>query len=306
MKLKFFIATMLVASILSCSHNVNKIEKIKILSFNIWDPNDVSFWEKHSGCYPVDKVVKYITEDNCDVLLLQEVSLENNTRNQSYLKIKSALKEKGYHYSNFYKPNYSTGSGQIGYYPGMQNSGYPLALFSKFPIQETYAVQKKNDKVMHKGILGVKIKVEDKELFLFNTHLGIGEPHQSEAVSKVVTPYINEVTENSAVIIAGDWNSPPEYEYPNFTTTIGKYTYSSNTTKSLIDAGFKEVYQEIKGRKNSPNSLTYPCSDSCLSRLDRFYIRNIQPKKMSLKVKPNLWEDIKLSDHRGVVFECEL
>lgn len=281
---------------------VNENQSLKVLSFNIWDPGDEKFWQDRGGAYPCEKLLKYITEDNCDILLLQEVTLENNGP-QSYSKLQALLEKYGYIYSSFYRPDYSTGMGRVGYVEGMKSSGYPLAIFSKIPILETFAIQKFNNKKMHKGVLGVKLRFNKQNLFVFNTHLGIGEPHQSEAVSKVLTPFVNQLIEDTPALIAGDWNSPPEFEYPDFTETIGKYTYSSNTTKSLIESGFVDSYTLAKNVKGSEKDVTYPSKHKCLTRIDRFYIKNLNPISVDYKVKKNLWDYLKLSDHKGVVVE---
>ncbi|SHI54538.1 hypothetical protein SAMN04487911_10341 [Arenibacter nanhaiticus] len=43
-------------------------ENLGVFTFNIWDPADIPFWDKHTNGYPVDKLVNYVSEDNADVL----------------------------------------------------------------------------------------------------------------------------------------------------------------------------------------------------------------------------------------------
>lgn len=289
---------------MSC-FSCNSQEKLSILSFNIWDPNDVSFWEKYGG-YPIDSIINYISEDNADILLLQEVSLENNTKEQSYYKIKEQLKKKGYLYSAFYRPNYSTGKGDIGYYKGMQNSGYPMAILSKFPILETFANQSNKDIKMGKGILGIKILFNGEPLYIFNTHFGIGQKTTDAEMEKVAIPFINKVAGSSPVIFGGDFNSPSAIDFPNSEKTIGKYHYSSKTDQYLLDEKFIDVYLLAIKERNTKKDATYFSNNDYLKRIDRIYSRNTKLVPVKAFVKPNPWEYIKLKDHKGVFVEFNL
>lgn len=110
------------------------------------------------------------------------------------------------------------------------NSG--LAIFSKYPIEEKmfhqYTKEKGVENFAKKGILGLKLKLDDDDLFVFTTHLqtGLGaEPcickcfdnnklssddlkkiQVQEAVNK-----IKEFTKNDnspSIIFTGDFNTP--------------------------------------------------------------------------------------------------
>lgn len=277
-------------------------EKLSVLSFNIWDPNDVSFWEKYQG-YPVDRIIKYISEDNADILLLQEVSLENNIKEQSYYKIKEHLKKKGYLYSAFYVPNYSLGKGDIGYYKGMQNSGYPLAILSKYPILETFANQSNKKAIMNKGILGVKILFNNEPLFIFNTHFGIGQKTTDIEMEKVAIPFINKVAGNNSVIFGGDFNCPSAIDTPNKSQTIGKYHYSTTTDQFLLNDNFTDAYSNAIKERNIIRDATCPAQNNIIKRVDRIYSRNTKLVPTKAFVKSNPWEYVNLKDHRAVFIE---
>lgn len=273
-------------------------EKLRVLTYNIWDPADIPFWEKHANGYPVDKLVNYVAEDNADVLLLQEVSLENPPHHQTYGIIKKHLSSKGYIYSAFYKPN-----GTTGYALNSFNSGYPLAVFSKFPIEETFATQETKEKKMSKGVLGIKIRIKAKSLYIFNTHLSIGNHTTDDEINKVALPFINKVTGNDMVIFAGDFNSPPAAEYPNSSKKIGDYTYSSLTTQFLLDAHFNDAWAILPKGNNKGNGVTCPAQDDYIKRVDQVYYRGKGLKPTSAFAKHNLWESINLEDHNGVVVD---
>jgi endonuclease/exonuclease/phosphatase family metal-dependent hydrolase len=278
--------------------------QIRVLSYNIWDPADVPFWEKYTGGYPVEKVLGYITEDHADILLLQEVSLEAGDRTQSYERISASLNQKGYLYSAFYMPGGSNKMGRIGYVKGTPNSGYPLAIFSKYPIMETYAIQEAEGKKMPKGVLGVKLKIDDKMVYVFTTHLGIGEQTTNDEVSKVALPFVKAVTTyDDKVIFGGDWNSPPAADYPNTSKKIGDYTYSSQTTQYLLESGFEDSWMKIG---NNKDGATCPGQDDYIKRVDQVYYKGDRIKVVGGFVKHNLWDFIKLQDHKGVVIDFEL
>lgn len=271
-------------------------ENLRVLTFNIWDPADIPFWEKHANGYPVDQLIHYLTEDNADILLLQEVSLEKPPHQQSYQSIKKQLSSKGYLYSAFYKPN-----GTTGYAPNSDNSGYPLAVFSRFPIEETFATQVTKEKKMSKGVLGIKIRVKAKSLYIFNTHLSIGNESTDDEISKVALPFINKVTRDDMVIFAGDFNSPPASEYPNSSKRIGDYTYSSQTTQLLLDAHFNDAWAILPKGNKKGNGISCPGQDDYIKRVDQIYFRGKGLKPTLAFAKHNLWDTINLVDHNGVV-----
>ncbi|MCT4586903.1 MAG: endonuclease/exonuclease/phosphatase family protein [Carboxylicivirga sp.] len=302
-KLKYILAILLLAGSALC-YNV-KGQNLRVLTFNIWDPGDYSWWEKR-GSYPVDAVVDYLTEDNADVLILQEVTLESGQEEQVYARIKRQLEEKGYQYTAFYRPDYSKGVGRVGYISGMSGSGYPLVILSKLPIQETYAVQTMDGKTMSKGVLGVKVLFNNESLYVFNTHLSIGSPFTDEEVSKVALPFVNSVVADSPVIFAGDWNSPSAFDFPDSAKTIGQYHYSSKTTQPLLDSGFVDVYPIAVQKRDIQKDATCPGQDDYIKRVDRIYSRNTNLRPVKAWVKENPWEYIDLVDHLGVVVEFEV
>jgi len=280
-------------------------QNLRVLTFNIWDPGDHPWWKKRGG-YPVEAVVDYLTEDNADILLLQEVTLESGLEEQVYARIKQQLEDKGYGYSAFYRPDYSKGIGTVGYIPGMRGSGYPLAILSKLPIQETYALQSMNGKTMSKGVLGVKIRFNNESLYVFNTHLSIGSPFTDEEVSKVALPFVNSIVGDSPVIFAGDWNSPSATDFPDSGKTIGQYYYSSKTDQPLLDGGFMDVYPIAVKDQDVFKDATYPGGDDFIKRIDRIYQRSTSFTPVKAWVKENPWEYMDLSDHLGVVVEFKI
>lgn len=274
-------------------------KELSVLTFNIWDPNDVPFWQPFDG-FPTAQIATYVSEDKADVLLLQEVSLENNTEQQAYARLKRILAKKGYLYSAFYRPNYSTGRGDIGYYQGMENSGYPLAILSKYPILETYARQTDQGVKMAKGVLGIKILYDDQPLYLFNTHFSIGVKETDLEMSKVAIPFINEVAGREATVFAGDFNCPSATDTPHQSKTIGKYTYSSSTDQFLLDDGFQDAYRLANPNINFKKDATCPGQDDIIKRVDRIYLRNTSLVPVQAFVKPNPWKKINKVDHCGV------
>lgn len=299
--MKHFIYTI---SILFCfSFTAVGQNKLRVLTYNIWDPSDISFWEKHNNGspYPTDNVIEYLTEDNADVLLLQEVTLEAPPHNQTYQALREKLIKKGYKYTAFYMPSKS-----VGYVPNSKNSGYPLAIFSKFPVEETFSIQKSNGKVMSKGVLGIRININNIPIYVFNTHLSIGDHDTDDEISKVALPYVNNVSQQFNVIFAGDFNSPPATDFPNTSHTIGNYNYSSKTTQFILDSQFQDAWFELSNTQKRGGDATYPETDAYISRIDHVYYRGDNLKPTFAFTKYNLWKDMNLSDHKGVVVDFVL
>lgn len=292
MKVKFIILILL----LSFTNTVFSQKNLRVLTYNIWDPADTPFWKKYTNGYAVVMLVNYVTENDADILLLQEVTLENPPYLQSYYNIKEELTLKGYLYSAFYKPN-----GTTGYVPNSTNSGYPLAIFSKFPIEETFSTQETKEKKMDKGVIGVKISVNKKTVYLFNTRLSIGNHATEDEINKVALPFINEIANNHMVIFAGDFNTPPAAEFPNSSKKIGDYTYSSQTTQFLLDSDFRDVWMALSPDRKKGTGVTCPGQDDYIKRVDQMYFRGKGFKPTSAFAKHNLWEFINLKDHNGVV-----
>jgi len=279
--------------------------KLSVLSFNIWDPGDIPFWKKY-GDYPVNAIVNYLSEDNADILLLQEVSLENGQKNQVYHQLKKQLEKKGYKYAAFYRPNYSTGKGDVGYYDGMQNSGYPLAILSKYPILETFANQTNSNVIMSKGVLGVKVLFNKSPLYIFNTHFSIGNISTDAEMEKVAIPFVNTIAGNNPVIFGGDWNCPSATDTPNSAQTIGKYHYTSTTDQFLLDDGFVDAYPIAVNERDLVKDATCSGQEDIIKRVDRIYLRNTNLIPVKAWVKENPWEYIKLNDHKGVFIEFKV
>lgn len=306
LKRYFVVVTVLLLGLLYYNSIASAQDHFRVLTYNIWDPGDVPFWQKHAGGYPVDKVVDYITQDNADVLLFQEVTLESNIKEQAFCLIRKKLLDKGYYYTAFYKPDGSRGEGRVGYIPGSTNSGYPLAVFSKFPIEETYATQSGNGKTMSKGVLGIKIRIAKSPVFIFTTHLGIGSPHTDDEISKVALPFVNSIAGNNMVIFGGDLNSPPASDFPNSSKKIGNYVYSSQTTQPLLDSNFKDVWYILKDKIGEAEFATCPGQDDYIKRVDQLYFRGAKLSVNGAFVKKNLWEYIHLKDHNAVVVDFQI
>jgi len=155
---------------------------MKILSWNIW-----------VDCH-FEELKCFLSESNVDIIGLQEVKDDDPERD-----VIGFLKKLGYEY--VFAKTEQIWNGKV-YRHGP-------AVFSKFPIvnSKTYLIDKEDERAFARA----DVKVDDRILHIFSTHL----IHTHQKPSKQQEAQVNELIKQlpkDNVIMMGDFNATPESE----------------------------------------------------------------------------------------------
>lgn len=181
---------------------------LKVMTYNIHSGKNLN--EK----YIFPKIIDFIKEFNPDILALQEIN-DN--------------KKRGYQITQLYKEI------KKNYYFGPQvkisDGYYGIATFSSFPIVQKQHTQLPSLKEK-RGIIQTTLKINNKDIDIFNTHLGLNSKERTTQFSMIQKCI--KGTENSFILM-GDFNTDkPElssslffdtslWNYQNSIPTIIKY-----------------------------------------------------------------------------------
>ncbi len=153
--------------------------ELKILSWNIW----------YDGNF--NEISKFLIEFNADIIGLQEVVLDDPTRD-----IVGFLKKLGYQYA-------------IAPVRTIKKDGRTMsnAIFSKYPIvdNKTYLLSE-ND---IRNALRVDVKIGEKILSVFCTHL-LHTHQQVSDIQELQIKNLIKVIKNKNTVVMGDFNSTTE------------------------------------------------------------------------------------------------
>lgn len=154
--------------------------QLKILSWNIWIHGHF------------DQIARFLKESNADIIGLQEVKDDDPDRD-----VITYLKSLGY--QHIFTPIPHGWAGKI-YKDGP-------AIFSKYEIQETktYILSNENKR----ATVSVDIKIGDKILHTFNTHL-VHTHQQPSDEQNEQTDNLIKFLPNEHTIVMGDFNATPE------------------------------------------------------------------------------------------------
>ena len=181
---------------------------LKVITYNIHSGKNLN------GKCTFPKIVDFIKEYNPDILALQEIN-DNKKRGYQITKLYKEIK-KNYHFGP-----------QVKIFDGY----YGIATFSAFPIIQKQHIQLPSLKEK-RGIIQTTLKINNKNIDIFNTHLGLNSKERTAQFS-IIQRYIKS-TENSFILM-GDFNTDkPElssslffdtslWNYQNSIPTIIKY-----------------------------------------------------------------------------------
>lgn len=233
---------------------------IKTLSYNVHKGR--SFFLRHRTWNALDNLVHAVEPD---IIFLQEFLIEPQAER---------LLEK---FADKLWPHYSFGQNAT-----TGDYHYGNAILSKFPFVETHSTDISNSRLERRGLLYGKVKIEDKNLFLFCSHLDLTYKGRQKQIHKIkqVTSTLTE--DGDRMILAGDFN-----DWDN--------RLHGEIEKSL---NCREVSAVLNGYLMATSPSIYP-----QFALDRVYFRNM--KALSNKVLSNRNLRI-LSDHLPVVSELEM
>lgn len=92
-----------------------------------------------------------------------------------------------------------------------------------------------------RGAIAQKFKLEDKFVWVVNTHLGLDEAERVQQVGEMITKY-QTFAAGSPVAIVGDLNITDRYRHGSgVTITQGQESHYDNTIQELIDSGLNKL-----------------------------------------------------------------
>lgn len=234
---------------------------LKTLSYNIHKGR--SFFLRHRTW---DALERLVNEVEPEIIFLQEFLKEPQAEK---------LLEK---FADRMWPHHSFGKNAT-----MGDYHYGNAILSKFPFIETHTTDISTNPLERRGLLYGKIApIENKNLYLFCTHLDLTYSGRKKQIQKIKDLTSNVTQENDSCIIAGDFN---DWDLKLHDEILEKLNC-------------EEVSQSV-------NSLLLPTSPSIYPKLslDRVYYRNIKGKSSIVLSSPRLKM---LSDHLPIVSEFEI
>lgn len=229
---------------INITDNLEKKDTLRILNWNIHYGRDI--FENNT----IYKMCEFINDMNIDICIFQEVCV-----NKKYNQVDIIKKLSGFKYEFFYSSHslwdYKKGNIIISRIPFMDKRYHQYKKFFLRP---------------NNNIMSVKIKHNEDEIWLTNTHLAcdITGYQQSEQINEL----IDYIDKNEKNIICGDFNSINYYE-------------SIKKMKTYFNSGIK--------KKTYPS--VYP-----LYQLDYVLHNNIVPRNIE-RIKN------KLSDHCPILIE---
>lgn len=179
---------------------------IKAVTFNIHHGTNINNEPS------LNEIIILLTQINPDIISLQEVDMlrpQTNFSKQAIILARSL----GMRY--LYEPVriYEKGS-------------YGNAILSRYPITASQNIILDDDKDV-RYCLRVDIRVHNHIISVFNTHLGLSEPTRYYHLKEIILPKI--LLLNHPVILAGDFNAPPNRPEIIMLSSFLTDTYQKNT-----------------------------------------------------------------------------
>lgn len=170
---------------------------MKIMSYNIHHGVGLD------GDLNLERIATVIKNSNASIIGIQEVDRFYGERSdfQDQAKELALLLDYNYCYgANVEKPSEHS---------EIDKGQYGVAILSKYPIIEERHMLLNSFGEEQRGVLTAKIAVYDKELYVYNTHLGLDTKSRVSQVNELI-----ELTKQHSGpnILVGDFNTEPESE----------------------------------------------------------------------------------------------
>ena len=193
-------------------------------------------WNVNSVRARINNIIDYIKQAKPDILLVQEIKTQ----------------DENFPYEDFKKIGYES-------HVYGQKSYNGVAIISKIEVKN---INKDfiNDDLKQSRIITGEIIIKGKKINLINIYVPNGNPVETEKydykknwLKKFISNIRKELTKNSNLIIAGDFNIIPEeidvYDFKRYEKdALGKLEIRKKF-RELINLGFKDVYRMINKKK---------------------------------------------------------
>ena len=251
-------------------------------------------WNVNSVRARINNIIDYIKQAKPDILLVQEIKTQ----------------DENFPYEDFKKIGYES-------HVYGQKSYNGVAIISKIEVKN---INKDfiNDNLKQSRIITGEIIIKGKKINLINIYVPNGNPVETEKydykknwLKKFISNIKKELTKNSNLIIAGDFNIIPEeidvYDFKRYEKdALGKLEIRKKF-RELINLGFKDVYRMINKKKQEYTFWDYFAGSwqkNYGMRIDHFLLsNNLLNNIVSIKINKNPRSKIKPSDHTPIELE---
>ena len=251
-------------------------------------------WNVNSVRARINNIIDYIKQAKPDILLVQEIKTQ----------------DENFPYEDFKKIGYES-------HVYGQKSYNGVAIISKIEVKN---INKNfiNDDLKQSRIITGEIIIKGKKINLINIYVPNGNPVETEKydykknwLKKFISNIRKELTKNSNLIIAGDFNIIPEeidvYDFKRYENdALGKLEIRKKF-RELINLGFKDVYRLINKKKQEYTFWDYFAGSwqkNYGMRIDHFLLsNNLLNNIVSIKINKNPRSKIKPSDHTPIELE---
>ena len=251
-------------------------------------------WNVNSVRARINNIIDYIKQAKPDILLVQEIKTQ----------------DENFPYEDFKKIGYES-------HVYGQKSYNGVAIISKIEVKN---INKDfiNDDLKQSRIITGEIIIKGKKINLINIYVPNGNPVETEKydykknwLKKFISNIKKELTKNSNLIIAGDFNIIPEeidvYNFKRYEKdALGKLEIRKKF-RELINLGFKDVYRLLNKKKQEYTFWDYFAGSwqkNYGMRIDHFLLsNNLLNNIVSIKINKNPRSKIKPSDHTPIELE---
>jgi len=248
-------------------------------------------WNVNSVRARIENIKNYIQDSAPDILLLQEIKTQNEN----------------FPSSEFDKLNYKS-------YVFGQKSYNGVAIISKKEIKEINTNFIKDDLNQSRIITG-QIVFKNKKIKLINIYVPNGNPVDTEKyeykinwLAKFVKKIKKEVSENSNLLIAGDFNIIPEeidvHDFKRYENDALGRLEIRKKYRELINLGLKDIYRLINKKKQEYTFWDYFAGSWQKNngmRIDHFLLsNNLIENVKSININKTPRSKIKPSDHTPI------
>ena len=248
-------------------------------------------WNVNSVRARMENILHYIKKSQPDVLLLQEIKTQEETFP------KDTFRDAGYESYVFGQKSYNG-----------------VAIVSKLKVNNIN-INFTKDELKQSRIISGEIKLGGKKIELINIYVPNGNPVDTEKyeykknwLNKFVIGIKKKLTENSNLIIAGDFNIIPEdidvYDFKRYENDALGRLEIRKKYRELINLGFKDIYRFINKNKQDYTFWDYFAGSwqkNYGMRIDHFLLsNNLIENVSSININKNPRSKTKPSDHTPI------
>ena len=251
-------------------------------------------WNVNSVRARITNIFNYIKKSKPDILLIQEIKTQ----------------DENFPYEDFRKIGYDS-------YVYGQKSYNGVAIISKIDVKNI----NKNfiiDDLKQSRIITGEVQIKKKKINLINIYVPNGNPVETEKyeykkkwLNKFISNVKKELSKNSNLLIAGDFNIIPEekdvYDFKRYENdALGKLEIRKKF-RELLNLGFKDVYR-IKYKDKQEFTFWDYFAGSWQKnygmRIDHFLLsNNLLDNLVSIKINKDPRSKTKPSDHTPIELE---